>query len=81
MVAQTARRPAGRAAAAVLIVFSDTAGGAVRAMRFARELGRPQFVLDLEASGNVQALADGARPVGWNVDAVKTLIDDVLGCS
>jgi DNA processing protein len=68
-------------AAAVVLVVSDTAGGAMHTMRFARELGRPRFVLDLEASGNVQALADGARPVGWNVDAVKMLIDDVLGCS
>ena len=68
-------------AAAVVLVVSDAAGGAMHTMRFGREMGRPRFALDVESSGNVKALQDGARPVGWNVDAVVTQIDSVLGCS
>ncbi len=68
-------------AAAVVLVVSDVAGGAMHTLRSARELGRPRFVLDVEASGNAQALADGARPVNWNVAEVITLIDSVLDCS
>ena len=67
-------------AAAVVLIVSDAAGGAMHTLRLARELGRPRFALDVEATGNVQALADGALPVSGNVDAVLSLMDSVLGC-
>jgi DNA processing protein len=68
-------------AAAVVLVVSGASGGAMHTMRFARKLGRPRFALDVEASGNAQALADGARPLAWNVGDVITLIDSALACS
>lgn len=51
-------------AAATVLVASETDGGAMQTMRFAKELGRPRFVLDEQGAagygGNVQARADGA---------------------
>jgi DNA processing protein len=47
-------------AAAVVLVESEADGGAMHTLGFARELGRPRFVRDCEASGNRLALADGA---------------------
>lgn len=45
------------------------AGGAMHTLAFARALGRPRFALDAPASGNRQALADGAVALPWDVAA------------
>ena len=51
-------------AAATVLVASEIDGGAMQTMRFAKELGRPRFVLDAKGgagyAGNVQARSDGA---------------------
>ncbi len=62
-------------AAAVVLVVSDEAGGSMHTMRFARELGRPRFALDDDASGNRAALSDGAIRLPRNVvDAAKRIM-------
>jgi DNA processing protein len=61
-------------AEAVVLVVSDLAGGAMHAMRFARELRRPRFVLDDGASGNRAALAAGALLLPRDVDAAASRI-------
>jgi DNA processing protein len=61
-------------ARAVVLVVSDTAGGAMHTMRFAAQLGRPRFALDHEASGNRAAIADGAIPLPWDVDRAASRI-------
>jgi DNA processing protein len=59
---------------AVVLVVSDLAGGAMHTLRFARELGRPRFVLDDGASGNHAALADGALLLPRDVEAAASRI-------
>ena len=59
-------------AAAVVLVESDADGGAMPALRAARNLERPRFVLEpAEAGarygGNVRALAEGATHLPWDV--------------
>ncbi len=67
---------------AVVLVASELGGGAMHAMRFARELGRPRFAVTPPGgsqvehawSGNVRALADGAAPLAFDVsEALHTL--------
>jgi len=61
-------------AAAVVLVQSDVGGGAMHAVRVARELRRPRFACDVDISGNRAALADGAIPLGPKVaDAVAAI--------
>lgn len=50
-------------AEAVVLIVSELAGGAMHTLRFARELGRPTFALEVDASGNAAALAAGASPL------------------
>lgn len=61
-------------AGAVVLIVSDLAGGAMHTMRFAREFGRPRFVLDERASGNRAALADGALLLPRDVNAAASRI-------
>jgi DNA processing protein len=62
-------------AAAVVLVVSDDAGGAMHTLRRARELGRARFALDTDASGNRAVLADGAVPLLWDAgDAAETIL-------
>ncbi len=60
-------------ARATVLVASEADGGAMQTMRFAKELGRPRFVVDAsgapEYAGNVQARGDGAVPIPFSVDA------------
>jgi|SRR5579862_4032456 len=64
---------------AVVLVCSEIDGGAMHTMRFARELGKPRFALsplsaDDDWSGNVQAMADGATPLPWDVEKSLEII-------
>jgi len=62
-------------ARAVVLVCSEIDGGAMHAMRFARELGKPRFAVtppeaakdDPAWAGNLQAIADGAAPIPFDV--------------
>jgi DNA processing protein len=63
-------------ARAVVLVCSEIDGGAMHAMRFARELEKPRFAVmpprnassDLYWSGNTAALLEGATPLPLKVD-------------
>ena len=69
-------------ARAVLLVCSEIDGGAMHTMRFARELGKPRFAVQPPESvrdeaawgGNLQALADGAVAVPFDVDKALAAI-------
>lgn len=65
-------------ASAVILVASETDGGAMQTMRFAKELHRPRFVLDAqgerEYAGNVQARADGAIALPFDVKAALRIL-------
>ncbi len=69
-------------AAATVLVASERDGGAMQTMRFAKELGRPRFVLDAqgvqECGGNVQARADGALALPPDASAAMKKIRTVL---
>jgi DNA processing protein len=69
-------------ARATVLVASDVDGGAMQTMRFAKELGRTRFVLDAQGdaqyAGNVQARADGAIPVPFDVAAALKIIRTTL---
>lgn len=47
----------------VLLIESSTEGGAMHAVRFARQQRRPLYVCDLPASGNQQLIREGADRV------------------
>lgn len=59
-------------ARAVVLIASETDGGAMVTMRFAKQLGRPRFAIaaygDRCYAGNAQAHADGARVLPFDVD-------------
>lgn len=59
-------------ARAVALIASETEGGAMLTMRYARQLGRPRFAVaaygDRCYAGNAQAHADGARVLPFEVD-------------
>jgi DNA processing protein len=59
-------------ARAVVLIASETDGGAMLTMRFAKQLGRPRFALaaygDRCYTGNAQAHADGARVLPFDVE-------------
>jgi DNA processing protein len=69
-------------ALATVLVATEIDGGAMQTMRFAKELGRPRFVLDgqggAEYAGNVQARADGAAALPLDVDAALKIIRTTL---
>ena len=56
---------------ATVLIASEIDGGAMQTMRFAKALDRPRFVLDAqgqaEYAGNVQARADGAIALPFDV--------------
>lgn len=62
-------------ARAVVLVCTEIDGGAMETMRFARELGKPRFAVtppdavksDTAWAGNLQAIADGAVPIPFDV--------------
>jgi DNA processing protein len=64
-------------ARAVVLVQSEPGGGALHAMRFARELGRPRFALEprpgLGFGGNASELAEGAVALPWDVSEASRL--------
>ncbi len=63
---------------ATVLVASEIDGGAMQTMRFAKDLGRPRFVLDAkgeaEYAGNVQARADGAIALPFDVKAALRIL-------
>jgi DNA protecting protein DprA len=65
-------------AVATVLVATEIDGGAMQTMRFAKELGRARFVLNVqggaEYAGNVQARADGAVALPADVDAALKII-------
>jgi DNA processing protein len=69
-------------ARAVVLVCSEIGGGAMHTMRFARELGKRRFAVrppgDAKAgdawSGNLQAIADGALPIPFDVEKALAAI-------
>jgi DNA processing protein len=65
-------------AAATVLIASEVDGGAMQTMRFANDLGRPRFVLDAQGQagygGNVQARADGAIALPFDVEAALRIL-------
>jgi DNA processing protein len=69
-------------ALATVLIASELDGGAMQTMRFAKDLGRPRFVLDAKGGsqydGNVQARADGAVALSADAAAAAKKIRSVL---
>ena len=69
-------------AAATVLVASEIDGGAMQTMRFAKDLGRPRFVLDAKGDanygGNVQARADGAIAIPFDAAAALKQIQTTI---
>lgn len=69
-------------ALATVLVATEIDGGAMQTMRFAKELGRPRFVLDAqggsEYAGNAQARADGAVALPADVESALKIIRTTL---
>ena len=69
-------------ARAVVLVCSETGGGALFTMQFAKELGRARFAVvppdnsagDPAWAGNLACLADGARPLRFDVEAALAIL-------
>src|SRR5579863_2526570 len=69
-------------AIAVVLVASEIGGGAMHALRFARDLGKPRFAVqppdaaqgDAAWAGNVRALADGAEPLPFDVNEALQIL-------
>jgi DNA processing protein len=65
-------------AAATVLVASEADGGAMQTMRFAKDLHRPRFVLDAPGeagyAGNMQARADGAIALPFDVEAALRIL-------
>lgn len=67
-------------ARAVVLVCSEIGGGAMHAVRFARDLGKPRFAVTPPAggsdawAGNAQAIADGAIPIPLDVQQALAII-------
>lgn len=65
-------------AQATVLIASEIDGGAMQTMRFAKELRRPRFVLDAqgerEYAGNVQARADGAIALPFDVKGALRIL-------
>jgi|GEM_PF-1089845 len=69
-------------ALATVLVATEIDGGAMQTMRFAKELRRPRFVLNAqggaEYAGNVQARADGAIALPFDIEAALKIIRTTL---
>ncbi len=65
-------------ALATVLIASEIDGGAMQTVRFAKTLGRARFVLDAqgqsEYAGNVQARADGAFALPFDVKAALRIL-------
>jgi DNA protecting protein DprA len=65
-------------ALATVLIASEIDGGAMQTMRFAKTLGRTRFVLDAQGTslyaGNVQARADGAIALPFDVKAALRIL-------
>jgi DNA processing protein len=65
-------------AAVLVLVQSEADGGAMHTVKYARQIGRPVFVLaprDGDAfEGNRRALAQGARCLPWDPDEAASLL-------
>jgi DNA processing protein len=65
-------------ARATVLIASEVDGGAMQTMRFAKNLGRPRFVLDAqgqaEYAGNAQARLDGAIPLPFDVKGALRIL-------
>ncbi|HLI94604.1 MAG TPA: DNA-processing protein DprA [Candidatus Baltobacteraceae bacterium] len=65
-------------ARATVLIASEIDGGAMQTMRFAKNLGRPRFVLDAQGqtgyAGNVQARADGAIALPFDVKGALRIL-------
>ena len=65
-------------AQATVLIASEIDGGAMQTMRFAKDLRRPRFVLDAqgerEYAGNVQARADGAIALPFDVKGALRIL-------
>jgi DNA processing protein len=55
----------------VIVVETDSDGGAMHAARFATAQGRPVYAVECAASGNRALLADGARPITDDLRALE----------
>jgi DNA processing protein len=68
-------------AVAVVLVQSETAGGAMHALEAARRLGRARFAFEPPSAaygGNERALADGASALPWDTRRAAALITNLL---
>jgi DNA protecting protein DprA len=69
-------------AVATIMVASEIDGGAMQTMRFAKDLGRPRFVLDAHGDshygGNVQERAAGAITLPFDAAAAMKLVRATL---
>jgi predicted Rossmann fold nucleotide-binding protein DprA/Smf involved in DNA uptake len=69
-------------ARATVLVATEIDGGAMQTMRFAKDLGRPRFVLaaqgGAEYAGNVQVRADGAIAIPFDIDAALKILHNTL---
>jgi len=69
-------------ARAVVLIASETEGGAMVTMRFAKQLGRPRFAVaaygDRTYAGNAQAHADGAHVLPFDVDRAAGVMREFL---
>ena len=69
-------------ARAVVLVCTEVDGGAMHAMRFARELGRPRFAVKPPAdaddptqwAGNLRCIDEGAMPLPFCVDPALAIV-------
>jgi DNA processing protein len=69
-------------ARAVILVASEADGGAMHTVRFARELGRPLFVLSARGAaddGNARAIGFGAHELPWDLQIVRSRVAKGLG--
>lgn len=64
-------------ARATILIASEPEGGAMQTMRFAEELGRPRFALDLHGDGyvgNAQAITRGATALPFDLDRALAVL-------
>lgn len=69
-------------ARAIVLIASETDGGAMVTMRFAKQLGRARFAVaaygDRTYAGNAQAHADGAHVLPFDVDRALDVMREFL---
>ncbi len=60
---------------ALVVIETGIPGGALHAVRFAREQGRPVFVVDYPAEGNQKLMAEGVSIISPDIPGIETLLD------